>query len=56
VKGYEVVKGLEDKSYEELLRGLGLSSAENRILRGDLIVLYNCLKGGCSNVGIELFS
>ena len=49
-----MVEGLEDYSYEDRLRILGLTTLETRFLRVDLVEIFKILRG-FENVNPERF-
>jgi len=51
-----MIRGLEQLSYEERLRELGIFSVEKRRLQGDLVVAFQYLKGAHKQEGKQLFT
>ncbi|KAJ7407065.1 hypothetical protein BTVI_64100 [Pitangus sulphuratus] len=55
-RAMELVKGLENKSYEEQLERARVVQPGEKEAQWDNIALYNYLKGGCREMGIGLLS
>jgi len=51
-----MIRGMAHHSYEQRLRELGLSSLEKRMLQGDLIAVFQYLKGTYKKAGEGLFT
>ena len=52
----KMIKGLENLPYEERVKELGVFSLEIRRLIGDLITVFQCLKGSYKEDGDSLFT
>jgi len=52
----KMIRGLEQLSYEEKMKGLGLFSLEKRRLQGDPIAAYQYLKGAYKKAGEGIFT
>ena len=51
-----MVEGLESMTYGERLRELGMCSLEQRRARGDMIAVFNYVKGNHVKEGANLFT